>query len=96
MKPSQAIVQHTDAIKAASKQHGFTQLRVFGATSRGQDAEDSMLYLLAEALEHSTELSKTRLERRLREQLGVNVIVLTQDTLPTHMRAEVAKGTIPV
>ena len=96
MKPSQIIVKQSDVIKAIAKRHGFTNLRVFGPVSRGQDHEYSLLYILGEALEQATPVSQTKLERELNSTLNVHVIILTQSTLPAHMAAEVAKGTIPI
>jgi predicted nucleotidyltransferase len=96
MKPSQTIVKQSDAIKAAAKRHGFSNLRVFGPVSRGEDSESSILYILGEALEQATPLSQTKLERELNSTLNTNVIILTESALPKHMAAEVAKGTIPI
>ena len=96
MKPSQLIVKQSDAIKAAAKRHGFSNLRVFGPISRGQDHEDSILYILSDALEQSTPVSQTKLERELNTTLNTRVIILTESSLPAHMAQEVAKGTIPI
>lgn len=96
MKPSQAIVKQSDAIKAAAKRHGFTNLRVFGAVSRGEDYEGSVLYILGDAQDKATALSQTKLERELNTTLNTHVIILTESSLPTHMASEVAKGTIPI
>ena len=96
MKPSQAIVKQSDAIKAAAKRHGFGNLRVFGPISRGEDNESSILYILGDAQDKATPLSQTKLERELNTTLNTHVIILTESNLPQHMAAEVAKGTIPI
>jgi predicted nucleotidyltransferase len=96
MKPSEAIVQQSDAIKAAAKKYGYTNLRVFGAISRGFDTEGSILYILGDPQAQATPLNQTRLERDLTQALNTPVVVLEESRLPEHMANEVAKGTIPI
>jgi predicted nucleotidyltransferase len=96
MKPSEAIIKQSDAIKAAAKKYGYTNLRVFGAISKGFDAEGSILYILGDPQANSTQLDQTKLERDLSNSLNTPVIVLEESHLPQHMANEVAKGTIPI
>jgi uncharacterized protein len=94
MKPSEVILKQSDTIKAAAKRHGFTNLRVFGAVSRGEDFDGSVLYILSDAQDKATPVTQTKLERELNSALHTHVIVLTEPNLPAHMATEVAKGTI--
>jgi predicted nucleotidyltransferase len=96
MKPSEAIVQQSDAIKATAKKYGYTNLRVFGAISKGFDTEGSVLYILGDPQAHATPLDQTKLERELSKNLNTPVIILEESLLPKHMANEVAKGTIPI
>jgi predicted nucleotidyltransferase len=96
MKPSEAIVQQSDAIKAAAKKYGYTNLRVFGATSKGHDQDGAILYILGDRQASATPVDQTKLERDLRNTLKTPVIVLEESKLPKHMANEVAKGTIPI
>jgi predicted nucleotidyltransferase len=96
MKPSEAIVQQSDAIKATAKKYGYTNLRVFGNISKGFDTEGCILYILGDPQAHATQLDQTKLERDLSKSLNTPVIILEESHLPKHMANEVAKGTIPI
>jgi predicted nucleotidyltransferase len=96
MKPSEVIVRQSDTIKAAAKKYGYTNLRVFGAISKGLDSEGSILYILGDPQAQATGLNQTRLERDLTLALNTPVIFLEESHLPEHMVNAVAKGTIPI
>lgn len=96
MKPSEAIVQQSDTIKAAAKKFGYANLRVFGNISKGLDTEGSILYILSDPQTNVSPLAQTKLERELTQALQMPVIILKEDKLPQHMASEVAKGTLPI
>jgi predicted nucleotidyltransferase len=96
MKPSEVIIQQSDTIKAAAKKYGYTNLRVFGAISKGFDVEGSILYILGDPQSHANPLNQTKLERDLSNTLNTPVILLEESRLPEHMASQVAKGTIPI
>lgn len=46
MKPSAALANHRETLRAMAASHGLKDVRVFGSTARGEDQEGSDLDLL--------------------------------------------------
>jgi len=91
MKPSQALELHREAIREIVARHNATNPRVFGSVLHGEDTEQSDLDLLIDATPQTTLFDVVRIQKSLRELLGVEVDVLTPGALPSGFRGEVTQ-----
>lgn len=96
MKPSTAITQHQQRIRALTQVHRLTNPRVFGSALHGTDTELSDLDLLVDATPGATLLDLSSLQIALEDLLGVRVDVLTPQDLPIHFREQVLAEARPV
>ena len=96
MRPSEAIALHRDAIRRIAESHRVRNVRVFGSASRGTDTEASDLDLLVEPTEKTTLLDLAAITMELQKLLGVDVDVLTPNSLPDKFRARVESEALPV
>ncbi len=96
MRPSEAMALHRDAIRRIAESHRVCNVRVFGSASRGTDTEASDLDLLVEPTEKTTLLDLAAITMELQKLLGVEVDVLTPNSLPEKVRARVEREALPV
>lgn len=96
MRPSQALIQHRDAVCLAAARYRVTNPRVFGSTLRGDDREGSDLDLLVDPLPGTTLFDLGGLQDELQELLGVSVDVLTLKDLPAKLRDIVLHQARPI
>ena len=96
MKPSLALSQNRDAIRAATRRCRAANPRVFGSVLHGNDREGSDLDLLVDPLPGTTLFDLGGLQDELQELLGVSVDVLTLKDLPAKFRDVVAQEARPV
>jgi len=96
MRPSQALVLHSDRIRQIALSHHVRNVRVFGSAIRGEDVEGSDLDLLVEPTSETTLLDIGAICFELKELLGLDVDVLTPHGLPDKFRAQLLKKARPV
>jgi predicted nucleotidyltransferase len=99
MKPSTALENNRDAIRAAVSRHRTSNPRVFGSVLHGEDGEDgeeSDLDILVDALPGATLFDLGGLHVELEELLGVRVDLLTPNELPRRFRARVLSEATPI
>lgn len=96
MRPSIALQQHRDEIRRIALSHHVADVRVFGSTLHGNDAEDSDLDLLVEPTADTTLFDIARIQVEVARLLNVNVDVLTPNALPDKFRAQVMSEAVPV
>lgn len=96
MKPSTALENNRDAIRAAVSRHRSSNPRVFGSVLHGEDGEDSDLDILVDALPGATLFDLGGLHVELEELLGVRVDLLTPNELPRRFRARVLSEATPI
>ncbi len=96
MKPSVALDQNREAVRAAVNSRRADNPRLFGSTLRGEDREDSDLDILVDALPEATLFDLGGLQMDLEEILGVRVDLLTPDDLPRQIRAKVVAEAVPI
>lgn len=89
MKPSDALHQHRDAIRAAARRYRTANPRVFGSTANARDHEGSDLDLLVDPLPDTTLFDLGALQVELEEILGVPVDVRVPGDLPAKVRVRV-------
>jgi len=96
MKPSVALDQNREAVRAAVNSSRAENPRLFGSTLRGEDREDSDLDILVDALPEATLFDLGGLQMDLEEILGVRVDLLTPGDLSRHFRERVLAEAAPI
>ena len=96
MRPTHALNQHRDAIRAIALRHHVTNVRVFGSVLHGTDTAASDLDLLVDPTPSTSLMDIARIELELAALLHVNVDVLTPMGLPEQFRQQVVAGAQPV
>lgn len=96
MKPSIALNQQRDLIRATVERYRAGNPRVFGSVLHGLDKDGSDLDLLVDALPGATLFDLGGLQVELEALLGVAVDVLTPDDLPQRFRAQVLVEARPI
>ena len=95
-KPSAALQAHRADIRRVVAANHAVNARVFGSVARGDDADDSDLDVLVDALPGATLLDLGAIQVELEEILGISVDVLTPQDLPPKFRSEVLAEAVPV
>ena len=85
MRPTHALNQHRDAIRAIAKRCRVTNVRVFGSVLHGTDTEASDLDLLVDPTSSTSLMDIGRIELELSALLQVSVDVLTPKGLPEKL-----------
>jgi predicted nucleotidyltransferase len=96
MKPSVALDQHRDAVRAAVSRCRAANPRVFGSVLRGEDEEGSDIDILVDALPGATLFDLGGLQMDLQDLLGVRVDLLTPEELPRQIRERIVAEAIPI
>ena len=96
MRPSQALALHRTRIRQIALSHRVKDIRVFGSASRGEDIEGSDLDLLVEPTSDTTLFDIGAIRFELKQLLGLEIDVLTPNSLPDKVRNRVLKEAQPV
>lgn len=96
MRPSEALVQHRARIRQIALSHHVRDIRVFGSTLRGDDVDGSDLDLLVEPTAETTLFDIGAIRFELKQLLGLDIDVLTPNSLPDGFRERVLKEAQPV
>ncbi|MEO5797558.1 MAG: nucleotidyltransferase family protein [Rhodoferax sp.] len=91
MRPSEAISLHRTQIREVALRHRVSGVRVFGSALHGDDTADSDLDLLVEPTAHTTLMDIGAIRFELKQLLGMEVDVLTPNSLPASFREQVLK-----
>ena len=91
MRPSEAFAAHRDAIRSIAESHRVCNVRVFGSVMHGTDRD-----LLVEPTEQTTLFDLAAITVELKAQLGIDVDVLTPNSLPDKFRARVVGEAVAV
>ena len=96
VKPSEALERHRETIRQVVEANRARNPRIFGSVVRGEDAEDSDLDVLVDALPGATlfDLGAIQIERE--ERLGVPVDLLTLDDIHPKFRSYVLQEAVPL
>ncbi|MCX7279823.1 MAG: nucleotidyltransferase family protein [Burkholderiales bacterium] len=89
MRPSEAITLHRTQIREIALRHRVSGVRVFGSALHGDDTVDSDLDLLVEPTAHTTLMDIGTIRFELKRLLGMEVDVLTPNSLPASFRDQV-------
>lgn len=96
MRPSTALNENRDAIRAVALSHRVTNVRVFGSALHGDDTDSSDLDLLVDPTSETTLMDIARIQVELSGLLNVGVDVLTPNALPVSFRDQVLKEALPI
>ena len=96
MRPSIALRDHIDQVRAVVARYPIHNARFFGSTSRGDDRDDSDLDLLVEPTELTTLFDLAGLKLELEALLGVRVDVATPGALPTRVGKAISDDLRPL
>jgi predicted nucleotidyltransferase/DNA-binding XRE family transcriptional regulator len=86
--------QQRRKVLSIAKNHGASNVRVFGSVARGEDSPESDIDMLVDLSPRSGLVALGRLERELSQILGVSVDVVPSDSLRPRVRAEANKEAI--
>jgi predicted nucleotidyltransferase len=96
MRPSEALSLYRTQIRDIALRHHVSGVRVFGSALHGDDTADSDLDLLVEPTAQTTLLDIGAIRFELKELLGIDVDVLTPNSLPVRLREQVLRQAVPV
>lgn len=96
MRPSEALALHRHRIREIALSHRVSGVRVFGSALRGDDVAGSDLDLLVEPTAHTTLMDIGAIRFELKNLLGMDVDVLTPNSLPEKFREQVLRDAVPV
>jgi uncharacterized protein len=96
MKPSVALDQNLEAVRALIAQYSVTNPRVFGSTARDEDQDGSDLDLLVDALPGTTLFDLGDLHHAIEQLLGIRVDLRTPGDLPIQFRHRVIADARPI
>lgn len=96
MRPSEALNLYRSAIRAAVERHRARNPRVFGSVVHQRDREGSDLDILVDPTEETSLFDLGAIRMELEELLGVEVDVLTPNSLPDRWRQQVLEEARPL
>lgn len=96
MLPSDALQTYREQIRAVVLAHRASNARVFGSVIRGEDTEASDLDLLIDPTPETSLMDIGAIRFELKKLLGINVDILTPNSLPDTFRERVLQESIPV
>ena len=96
MRPSEALSQHRAEIRAIALRHRVGSVRVFGSALHGDDTPESDLDLLVEPTAETTLMDIGAIRFELKQLLGMEVDVLTPNSLPASFRDQVLREEMAV
>ena len=96
MRPSEALEQKRDAVRALVARYPVANPRLFGSVLRGHDLQSSDIDILVDALPGATLFDLGGLHRDLQDLLGVHVDLLVPDELPRQFRDRVLSEAVPI
>jgi uncharacterized protein len=96
MRPSEALSLHRTRIREIALIHRVSGVRVFGSALHGDDVAGSDLDLLVEPTAQTTLMDIGAIRFELKNLLGLDVDVLTPNSLPASFRAQVLRESVPV
>lgn len=96
MRPFEALALHRSQIREIALRHGVSSVRVFGSVLHENDTADSDLDLLVEPTAQTTLMDIGAIRFELKQLLGMEVEVLTPNSLPASFRDQVLREAITV
>lgn len=96
MRLSEPLNTRRNEVLSIARQHGARSVRVFGSMARGEAGPDSDIDLLVDMEPGRSLLDVCSLGADLRDLLGRNVDVVTEDSLYWLLRRRILREAIPL
>jgi predicted nucleotidyltransferase len=96
MRPSEAVVKYREALLDIARRHGVSNVRLFGSTSRGEDAEGSDIDLLVDPSADTSLLDLARIKLEAEDLTGIPFDIRTPLSLSRRFRDSVLRDAIPL
>ena len=96
MDAEKLLKEKRQAIMALAGKHGAHSVRVFGSVARGDFGPESDVDLLVKMEEGRSLLDLSAMTLDLKELLGVNVDVVSEDGLYWFLRRKILKEAMPL
>ena len=96
MRPSEALSLHRTQIREIALRHFFGNVRVFGSALHSDKTVDSDLDLLVEPTAQTMLMDIGAIRFELKQLLGMEVDVLSPNSLPASFRDQVLREAIAV
>lgn len=96
MRPSEALKNHRDEIRAFADGYRVANPRLFGSTARGEDREDSDLDIIVQRAGDLTYFDLAELEERLTILVGVRVDVRTEGEFSDRTLKRISREFVPL
>jgi predicted nucleotidyltransferase len=96
MRPSIAVRENTDRIRAIIARYPVRNARIFGSAARGDDSDGSDLDLLVEPTDATTLFDLAGLKLELEALLGVGVDIATPRALRAGLAGRIADDLRPL
>ncbi len=94
MRPSETLSLHRSQIREIALRHRVSGVRVFDSVLHGDETVDSDLDLLVEPTAQTTLMDIGAIRFELKQLLGMEVDVLTPNSLPASIRDHVLREAI--
>lgn len=96
MSISEVLNEKREEILQLADKHGARNVRIFGSVARGEADEKSDIDILVDIAPGRNLLDLGGLLMDLRELLGCDVDVVTENGLKQRLRARVLKEAVPI
>lgn len=96
MRPSELLALHREDVRRIALRHRAKDVLVFGSVLTGSDTEQSDLDLLVKPLPGMSIMDIGAVQYEVSDLLGVDVDVITPESLPDHLREQVLSQACPV
>ncbi len=96
MEIEKRLKEKRDAVMLLAAKHGARNIRVFGSIARGDSCPESDVDLLVKMEEGRSLLDLSAMVLDLKELLGVNVDVVSEDGLYWLLRRKILKEARPL
>jgi predicted nucleotidyltransferase len=96
MRPSEALQDRVEAVRAIIARSPFANPRIFGSLARGEDDAESDLDLLVDATGRVSYFDIAALQLELEALLGIRVDVLLRGELKPSVAASVDRDLRPL
>ena len=96
MRPSEALSLRRTRIREIALSHRVSGVRMFGSAVRVDDVAGCDLDLLVEPAAQTTLMDMGAIHFELKNLLGLEVDVLTPNSLPARFRDKVLRDAVPV
>jgi len=96
MRPSNALNMHRVKIRQIVESHRAKNVRVFGSVLHGTDTEDSDLDLLIDPTNETTLMDIGAIRRELKALLGIELDIVTPNSIPSLLKDKIINEASPV